>query len=386
MPDTIFVTGADGYLGWTLSMTLAARGYNVVGVDNYARRRNVEEVGSWSALPISSMNERRAAFKKTHAKSIEFFEGDLTDYRLVRDIVGKYKPKAIVHFAEQPSAPYSMIDVHHCIYTHTNNLLGTLNILYAMHETSPETHLVKLGTMGEYGTPNIDIPEGFFEIVYRGRKERLPFPRMAGSWYHWTKVHDSGNIMFACKIWGLRSTDIMQGVVYGTRTDVITSPELYTRFDFDEVFGTAINRFCAQAVIGYPLLPYGKGGQKRGFIALRDSMQCLSIAIESPPDKGEYRVFNQFDEVYNVLDLAERVKKHGDGMGLKVAIEHIEDPRIEAEEHYYRPDSEKLRQLGFKPTHTLDDEVEIMLKDLTLCKDRIQTKKERIMPKPYWKQ
>jgi UDP-sulfoquinovose synthase len=385
MPDTVFVTGADGYLGWTLSMTLAARGYHVVGVDNYARRRNVEEVGSWSALPIGSMDERLAAFSKAHDKRVEFIEGDLTDYRLVRDIVSKYKPKAIVHFAEQPSAPYSMIDVNHCVYTHTNNLLGTLNILYAMHETSPETHLVKLGTMGEYGTPNIDIPEGFFEIEYRGRKEKLPFPRMAGSWYHWTKVHDSGNIMFACKIWGLSSTDIMQGVVYGTRTDIITIPELYTRFDFDEVFGTAINRFCAQAVIGHPLLPYGKGHQKRGFIALRDSMQCLTIAIENPPEKGEYRVFNQFDEVYSVLDLAQCVKKHGDNMKLSVAVDHIEDPRIEAEEHYYRPDSQKLRQLGFKATHTLDDEVEIMLKDLILQKGRIQAKKERIMPKPYWK-
>ena len=385
MPDTVFVAGADGYLGWSLSLALAARGYKVVGVDNFARRKNVEEVGSWSALPIGSMKERLTAFKKGHPDVIDFFEGDLTDYQTVKDVVKKYKPKAIVHFAEQPSAPYSMIDVNHCTYTHTNNLLGTLNILYAMHETSPETHLVKLGTMGEYGTPNIDIPEGFFEIEYRGRKDRLPFPRMAGSWYHWTKVHDSGNIMFACKIWGLKSTDVMQGVVYGTRTDMITSAELYTRFDFDEIFGTAINRFCAQAVIGYPLLPYGKGGQRRGFIALRDSMQCLTIAIEHPPEKGQYRVFNQFDEVYGVRDLAERVKNHGDKMELNVTIQHIEDPRIEAEEHYYRPDSEELRKLGFKPTHTLDDELEIMLRDLVAHKDRIQAKKERIMPRPYWK-
>jgi UDP-sulfoquinovose synthase len=381
----ILVAGADGYLGWTLSMHLAVRGYNVVGVDNFARRRNVEEVGSWSALPICSMKERLSAFQKFHRGSIEFFEGDLTDYHFVRGIVKKFKPSAIVHFGEQPSAPYSMIDVNHCIYTQTNNIVGTLNLLYAMHESSPETHLVKLGTMGEYGTPNIDIPEGFFDIEYRGREDRLPFPRMAGSWYHWTKVHDTGNIMFACKIWGLKSTDVMQGVVYGTRTDHIVSHELFTRFDFDEIFGTAVNRYCAQAVAGHMLTLYGKGGQKRGFIALRDSMQCLTIAIENPPDKGEYRVFNQFDEVYNVTELAERVKKHGDELGLNAKIEHIVDPRIEAEDHYYHPDCANLRKLGFRPTHTLDDELQIMLRDLLPHKDRIQAKKERMMPKPYWR-
>ena len=296
----MLIAGADGYLGWALSMALASRGYEVVGIDNLSRRRNVEEIGSWSALPIKTMLQRLSAFRNFYGKSITFVEGDLTNYVTVRDLIASYKPTAIVHLGEQPSAPYSMIDVNHCVYTHTNNVVGTLNILYAMHETSPDTHLVKLGTMGEYGTPNMDIPEGFFEIEYKGRKDRLPFPRMAGSWYHWTKVHDSGNIMFACKIWKLKSTDVMQGVVYGTRTDLITSPELFTRFDFDEVFGTAINRFCAQAVIDYPLLPYGKGHQKRGFIALRDSMQCLTIALENPPEKSEYRVFNQFDEVYSV--------------------------------------------------------------------------------------
>lgn len=385
LPETVLIAGADGYLGWALSMALASRGYEVVGIDNLSRRRNVEEIGSWSALPIKTMLQRLSAFRNLYGKSITFVEGDLTNYVTVRDLIASYKPTAIVHLGEQPSAPYSMIDVNHCVYTHTNNVVGTLNILYAMHETSPDTHLVKLGTMGEYGTPNLDIPEGFFEIEYKGRKDRLPFPRMAGSWYHWTKVHDSGNIMFACKIWKLKSTDVMQGVVYGTRTDLITSPELFTRFDFDEVFGTAINRFCAQAVIDYPLLPYGKGHQKRGFIALRDSIQCLTIALENPPEKSEYRVFNQFDEVYSVGDLAERVERHGRELGLSVKVDHIDDPRVEAEEHYYHPDSANLRKLGFKPTHTLDDELEIMLKDLMAHKERIQAKRERIMPKPYWK-
>jgi len=385
MKETVLVAGADGYLGWPLCMHLAAKGYDVVGIDNFARRRNVGEIGSWSALPIGTMEERLSAFEKVYGKRIEFYEGDLRDFYFVRGIVKRYTPKAIIHLGEQPSAPYSMIDAEHCIYTQTNNLVGTLNLLYAMKRASRSTQLVKLGTMGEYGTPNLDIPEGFFEIEYRGRRDRLPFPRMAGSWYHWSKVHDTGNIMFACKIWGLSSTDIMQGVVYGTRTDEITDDNLLTRFDFDEVFGTAINRYCAQAVIGHKLTPYGKGAQRRGFIALRDSIQCITIAIENPPDGGEYRVFNQFDQVYNVTELAERVKKHGDKLGFHVRIEHIEDPRIEAEEHYYNPDSAKLRQLGFKPTYTLDDELETMLADLAEHKDRISQKKERIMPKPYWK-
>jgi len=381
----IVIAGMDGYLGWSLAMSLANRGHEVVGVDNFARRRNVEEVGAWSAIPIRSMDERLAVFEKMHGKEIEFYEGDLTDYYFVRGVVKRHGPDTIVHLGEQPCAPYSMIDVHHAVYTQTNNIVGTLNILYAMHEASPNTHLLKLGTMGEYGTPNIDIPEGFFEIEYRGRKEKLPFPRFAGSWYHWSKVHDTGNVMFACRIWGLRSTDIMQGVVYGTRTDEMTDDGLLTRFDFDEVWGTCVNRYCAQAVIGHKLTPYGKGGQTRGFIALRDSIQCLTIAAENPPDKGQYRVFNQFDRCYNVTELAEKVKEAGDKLGLNVEIEHVEDPRIEAEEHYYKPDCVNLRRLGFKPTHEIEKELELMLTDLRKYMDRILAKKDRIMPKPYWR-
>jgi len=309
----------------------------------------------------------------------------LREYRFVRGIVNKYKPDTIVHLGEQPCAPYSMIDVEHAVSTQTNNIVGTLNLLFAMHETSPHTHMLKLGTMGEYGTPNIDIPEGFFEIEYRGRKDKLPFPRQAGSWYHQTKVHDTHNIMFACKIWDLRSTDIMQGVVYGTRTDDMVDDRLLTRFDFDEVWGTALNRFCAQAIIGHPLTPYGGGGQTRGFIALRDSMQCLTLATENPPEKGEYRVFNQFDETYSVNELAKKVQKIGKKLGYDVKIKNPENPRLEAEKHYYNPDHEKLYKLGFKPIHPLEEALEEMFKDLERFKDRILAKKERIMPTIYWR-
>jgi UDP-sulfoquinovose synthase len=381
----VMIMGMDGYLGWTLSMYLAARGHDISGVDNFSRRRNVEEMGSWSATPIKTMEQRLKAYKKAVGKELRFYEGDLTDPEFAEQVIKQDKPDTIVHLGEIPSAPYSMIDVKHCNYTQMNNIVGTNNILFAMHRHAPDSHLLKLGTMGEYGTPNIDIPEGFFEIEYRGRKDRLPFPRQSGSWYHLSKVHDTHNIMFACKIWGLRSTDIMQGVVHGVRTDDMVNDDLLTRFDFDEAFGTALNRFCAQAIIGQELTPYGKGGQTRGYIALRDSMQCLTLAAENPPEKGEYRVFNQFDECYSVNQLAEHVVKVAGELGIKAKIWNIENPRVEPEEHYYKPDREKLPALGFKPTYSLDDELKVTIPTLGLFKERIEAKKEHIKPTIYWR-
>jgi UDP-sulfoquinovose synthase len=258
-------------------------------------------------------------------------------------------------------------------------------MLYAMKEVCPQAHMVKLGTMGEYGTPNIDIPEGFFTIDFRGKTDTLPFPRQAGSWYHQTKVHDSHNIMLACKIWGLRSTDIMQGVVFGTRIDEMGNDErLLTRFDFDQSFGTALNRYCAEAVIGHPLSPYGIGHQRRGFLPLRDSMQCLTIAITNPPEQGEYRVFNQFEEVYSITELAQKVKRVGDEFGLNVTISNIENPRQEMEEHYYNPDHKHLLDLGYQPTHDVEQELRIMLKDLMKYRERIEEKKEVLVPDIWW--
>ncbi|MDE2590428.1 MAG: NAD-dependent epimerase/dehydratase family protein, partial [Patescibacteria group bacterium] len=273
----------------------------------------------------------------------------------------------------------------HCLYTQNNNVTGTLNVVYAMRKYVPKAHLVKLGTMGEYGYGNdIDITEGFMEIEFRGKKALIPYPRIAGSWYHWTKVHDSNNIMFACKLWNLTSTDIMQGIVYGTRTNEIGHDNLHTRFDFDEVFGTVINRFCAQAVIGHPLTVYGKGGQTRGFLALEDSIQCLSLLIDNPPEVGEYRVVNQFDEQYKVRDLAEHVMKVGNKKGLNLEIGSVENPRVEKEEHYYKADHEKLKRLGFKATRHIDDQINIMLDDLLEYKDRIIAKKDSITQVVKW--
>jgi UDP-sulfoquinovose synthase len=380
----ILILGIDGYIGWGLAMHLAKRGHTVSGIDNLARRANIESVGSQSAIPILDMQERLAAFKRIHDRDMSFFEGDLLDYDFLADVIKQTRPDSIVHLAEQPSAPFSMIDRNHAIYSQHNNIEGTLNVLYAMKDLVPECHLVKLGTMGEYGTPNIDIPEGFFEIEFRGRKDTLPFPRQPFSMYHLSKVHDTANIHFACQVWKLRSTDIMQGVVYGTRTHEMVDDSLMTRFDFDESFGTVINRYCAEAVIGLPLTPYGQGKQQRGFIDLVDSIQCLTITIENPPARGEYRVFNQLDETYSIIELAEKVVMSAKKLGIDVKIKNVQNPRVEKVEHYYKVDHEHLRKLGFKPTRTIAETLEIMLKDLSKHKDRILEKSEAILPKTAW--
>lgn len=381
----VFIAGIDGYLGWPLAQYLAARGHEVAGADLFLRRQWVEEVGSISAIPIYSMAERLAAFKERYNRDLIFREGDLLDYAFVKSFLGDFQPDAIVHLGEMPSAPYSMMDRDHAVFTQQNNVINSLNMLWAIKEVCPDAHLVKLGTMGEYGTPNIDIPEGFFEVEYRGRKDTLPFPRQANSFYHWSKVHDSNNTMFACKMWGLRSTDVMQGVVFGTQIDEMgDDPHLRSRLDFDQCFGTAINRFCCQAVIGHPLTLFGTGGQRRGFLPMRDSMQCLTLAIENPPERGEYRVFNQFEETYTIVELAEMVKAVGDEQGLNVQIYQYDNPRKEMHDHYYNPDRNHLIDLGYKPTHDVKAEMRIMIRDLMQHKAAILEKQDLLVPDIRW--
>lgn len=375
----------DGYIGWSLALHQLKLGNTVCGIDNFSRRKCVTEIGSWSAIPILTMEKRLEILKKEYGDKITFYEGDLVNAQFTNDVIKRFQPDAILHLAEQPSAPYSMIDQDHCLYTQNNNITGTLNVVYAMKNHASKAHLIKLGTMGEYGYGNdIDITEGFMEVEFRGKKAIIPYPKMAGSWYHWTKVHDSNNIMFACKLWNLTSTDIMQGIVYGTRIKEINQESLHTRFDFDAIFGTAINRFCAQATVGGPLTVYGKGGQTRGFLALEDSIQCLSILIDNPPETGEYRVVNQFDEQYKIRELAERVRALGVKKGLSLDVESVENPRVEKEEHYYKADHEKLKQLGFKPTRHIDDQIGLMLDDLMAYRDRIMAKKDSITKVVKW--
>jgi UDP-sulfoquinovose synthase len=346
----ILIIGGDGYLGWPQAMYLSHRGHNVAVIDNFSRRAWDLECGTQSLLPIHPLHERVSAWKAKTNKHIDMFVGDVTDFEFVCDTVRRFKPRAIVHFGEQRSAPYSMMDRKHAVFTQCNNIVGTLNLLYAIKDLCPDCHLVKLGTMGEYGTPNIDIEEGFIEIVHKGRKDILPFPKQPGSFYHLSKVHDSHNLMFVCKTWGLRSTDLNQGIVYGTKTEETCIDErLATRLDYDGIWGTVLNRFCVQAAIGRPLTVYGSGGQTRGFLDIRDTLRCIELAILNPPRRAEYRVFNQFTEQFTVKQLAELVKTTAERKGIRVTIDHLQNPRVEAEEHYYHAINTGLLDLGLTP-------------------------------------
>lgn len=381
----VFIAGIDGYLGWALAQYMTAQGHDVAGADQLMRRDWVAEVGSTSAIPIASHADRLQAFEEQFGKKLDFRVGDLTDFDFVKGFFEDFQPDAVVHLAQMPSAPYSMMDVQHAVWTHTNNVSNNLNILYAMKEVVPNAHLVKLGTMGEYGQPNVDIPEGFFEVEFNGRKDKLWFPRSAGSWYHQTKVHDSHNTWFATKIWNLRATDIMQGVVFGTQFPGLGDDErLKTRLDFDQAFGTAINRFCAQAVIEHPLTLYGSGTMKRAFLPLRDSMRCLTLAVENPAEAGEFRVFNQFAESYSIRDLAYMVKEVGEELGLNVDVKHYNNPRVEKEQHYYNPIREGLDAIGYEPTMDVKSEIKIMLQDLLTHKDIIEANKATLVPDIRW--
>ncbi len=380
----ILILGGDGYLGWPQSLYLSSKGHDIAIFDNFMRRHFDLERGFDSLIPIYSLYERVAAWKEVSGRQIQFYIGDTMDYEALAAIFRDFQPEAVVHFAEQRSAPYSMIDRKHAVFTQINNVAGTLNVLYAIKEFAPDCHLVKLGTMGEYGTPNIDIEEGFIEIHHKGRSDILPYPKQPGSFYHLSKVHDSHNIMFCCKIWGLRATDLNQGVVYGVETGETTlDPRLATRFDYDQIYGTALNRFCVQAAAGYPLTVYGKGRQTRGYINLRDTIRCIELAILSPPTEGEYRVFNQITEQFSLLELAEMVVAQSKHFGLEAEIKHLPNPRVEAEQHYYNAAHTRLIDLGLEP-HLLNESVLEELIRLAI-KHRERIDRNLIMPTVNWR-
>jgi UDP-sulfoquinovose synthase len=381
----IAVLGGDGYCGWATALYLSRKGHSVAIADNFARRQWDHELGVQSLTPISPLSNRLRIWRRLTGITIELFVGDVTDYEFLSTVIKDFEPEAVVHFAEQRAAPYSMIDRNHAVFTQVNNVVGTLNLLFALREFQPDSHLIKLGTMGEYGTPNIDIEEGYITIEHNGRKDTVPYPKQAGSFYHLSKVHDSHNIMFTCKAWGLRATDLNQGVVYGTMTNEVALDEaLINRFDYDEVFGTVLNRFCVQAAIGRPLTVYGKGGQTRGFLDIRDTIRCIEIACLNPAGRGECRVFNQFTEQFSVLDLARMVQIAGRKAGLTVEISHLSDPRVEAEEHYYNAKHSKLIELGLEP-HLLSDSLLGSLLNVTLkYGDRID--ESVILPRINWRQ
>jgi UDP-sulfoquinovose synthase len=380
----ILILGGDGYLGWPTALRFSARGHEVSVVDNFSRRRWHNEASTDSLTPISTLAERIETWNDISGAEINAFVGNIEDGEFLDQVVGETEPEAIVHYGEQPSAPYSMISRKHAVDTQYTNVIGTLNLLFSIRDRVPECHLVKLGTMGEYGTPNIDIEEGFIEIEHKGRRDVLPYPKLPGSLYHLSKVHDSHNIHFACRVWNLRATDLNQGVVYGIETDETTLDErLITRLDYDEVFGTALNRFCVQAVIGHPLTVYGKGGQTRGFLNIRDTLQCVELAVENQAELGEFRVFNQFTEQFGVSELAELVQRSAGELGYDVSIEHVPNPRVELEDHYYNARNTKLLDLGLHPHYLGEELVRSMLKTIERYKGRVIER--AIAPRTRWR-
>jgi len=380
----ICVLGGDGYCGWATALYLSEKGHTVSVVDNYIRRQWDFELGAQTLTPIQPLADRLRVWQQLTGKTIELFVGDVNDYEFLADVMERFEPEAVVHFAEQRSAPYSMIDRKHAIFTQVNNVVGTMNLLFAIQELRPDCHLVKLGTMGEYGTPNIDIEEGYIRIEHNGRADLLPFPKQPGSFYHLSKVHDSHNMMFACRIWGLRATDLNQGVVYGTVTDEVVMDEaLINRFDYDDVFGTVLNRFCAQAAAGHPLTVYGKGGQTRGFLDIRDTVRCIELACLNPAKPGECRVFNQFTEQFSVLQLAEMVKKAAGELGMRVDIEHQPTPRVESEQHYYNAKHSSLIDLGLQPHYLSNSLLDSLVNIAIRYQDRIDT--SLFQPQVKWR-
>ncbi len=350
----ILVLGGDGYLGWPTALHLCACGHEVAVNDNFARREYDVEMGVDSLVPIATLEERLAAWTEVSGKEIKSYVGDLCDGTFVHQMVADFRPDTIVHFAEQRAAPYSMIDQAHAVYTQKNNVVGNLNVMYAIGDLNRDIHLVKLGTLGEYGQPNIDIEEGWLEVEHKGRKDRMIYPKRPGSFYHCSKVHDSVNLEFGCRIWGMRVTDLNQGVVYGAETEQTKlDPRLATRFDYDAVFGTVLNRFIIQAVLGQPVTVYGNGSQTRGMINIVDTVECIRIASENPADAGEFRVFNQVTESKSINELAETVAgvyQKWPGAQGEVAIDHVENPRVELYDHYYKVIHTALESLGLKPT------------------------------------
>jgi len=381
----VMVLGGDGYCGWATALYLSAKGHTVAILDNFVRRQWDHELGAQTLTPIAPLSDRLRTWARLTGKTIDLFVGDVMDYDFLLSQVQQFEPETIIHFAEQRSAPYSMIDRKHAVFTQTNNVIGTLNVLFAIRETLPDCHLIKLGTMGEYGTPNIDIEEGYIHIEHNGRRDVLPYPKQPGSFYHLSKVHDSHNMMFACKIWGLRATDLNQGVVYGTMTDEIGLDEaLINRLDYDEVFGTVLNRFCVQAAIGQPLTVYGKGGQTRGFLDIRDTVRCIELACLNPAARGECRVYNQFTEQFSVMDIAIKVREAGKDLGMKVEIDHIPDPRVEAEQHYYNAKHSKLLDLGLQPHYLSESLLDSLMNIALKYRDRIDP--TIILPQVNWRE
>lgn len=386
MSSHILILGGDGYLGWPSAMYFSKRGYQVTVVDNYMRRHACNEIDVGMLYAVPTLQERAKIWYEHTGYEIKVVIGDLADPEVMRSLFNgsvKYQwaidpkftgiPETVVHYAEQPSAPYSLMDYKHADITITNNLRVTNNLVFAVRDYARDTHIIKLGTMGEYGTPNIDIEEGWLEIEHKGRKGKFLFPRQAGSIYHTTKVMDTDLMWFAVRMWDLKVTDLMQGPVYGNETEESAIDDrLKTIFNYDEVFGTVVNRFVVQAIAGYPLTVYGQGGQTRGYLNIKDTLQCVDKSTETPAKVGELRIFNQIMETFSVSELAELTQRVGNKLGHNVEVKSIENPRKEAEEHYYNPTYQGLTNIGVEPHYLTEEVMEQMLHVADRYKDNIR--------------
>lgn len=379
----VLILGGDGYLGWPTAMSFAAAGHEVWVFDNYLRRTIAAQTCSEALIAQPNLHERAQLFYSLSGHEIQVRIGDCTDFHQLGALIKDVKPEVVIHYAEQPSAPYSMVGYDQARLTFSNNLNATFNLIWALIEHAPDCHMIKLGTMGEYGTPNIDIEEGWIEIEHKGRSDTFLYPRAAGSLYHTTKVLDTDLLWFYVRLYGLRVTDLMQGPVYGLSTDESDLAEgLLPNFHYDDIFGTVVNRFLVQAVAGVPLTVYGRGGQTRGYLNIRDTLQCVALAAKTPVERGQMRILNQFTEQFSVNELAERVQRVGRSMGLDVDIQHRENPRREKEDHYYNAAHSGLLDLGLAPHYMTDDVVAAMLEKVVAYRDRIQTAK--ILPRVKW--
>lgn len=379
----VLILGGDGYLGWPTAMDFAAKGHEVTVMDSYLRRNIARETCSEALIVTPNLQERSIHFREFTGRDIQVVIGDCADYRLLFSVVKNCAPDVVIHYAEQPSAPYSMRGHDEASRTFFNNVGVTFNLIWSVLENAPDCHIVKLGTMGEYGTPNIDIEEGWLEVEHKGRRQKFLYPRQAGSLYHTTKVLDTDLMWFYVRSYGLRVTDLMQGPVYGLSTpEADLDDALLPNFHYDDIFGTAVNRFLVQAVAKVPLTVYGKGGQTRGYLNLKDTLQCVYLAAANPVTKGEMRILNQFTEQFSVNELAAHISRVGNSMGLDVKVQPIENPRKELEEHYYNAAHSGLLELGLKPHYMTDDVVAAMLEQVIRHKGSID--KSKIMPRVKW--
>jgi len=380
----VLILGGDGYLGWATAMALSRRGWEVAVIDNYFRRRACLELDRKPLFPLPTLPQRAALWHSLSGHSIEVHIGDVCDYPFLLSVMKNFAPDAVVHYAEQPAAPYSMLGHKEAVFTITNNLVSTANLVHAVKEHDTDCHIVKLGTMGVYGTPNIDIEEGYLEVNYKGRTHTFLYPKTPGSLYHLTKVQDGDMLYFYCRMWGIRATDLNQGPVYGIETEESRQDErLVPIFNYDDVFGTVLNRFLVQAVAGVPLTVYGEGGQTRGYLNLTDTIACVELALRHPAAAGEYRVFNQFVETFSVNDLAAKVEAAGKTLGLEVKIKKIPNPRLEAEEHYYNPAHTGLLSLGLEPHYLTEGVLAGMLELINKYKNYLNH--TLIYPRVKWK-